>query len=131
MNIDKQTLESYYYKIKFLFKNINSIREHLDIIFVFGRTEENNNRDLFLEYANRTNLTPFKFVTIEFLYKDIIKFSSAHKGASSKKIKLANLELMAIKHSYSVLIFPESPGSFAELGFFSADESTREKILLT
>lgn len=49
---------------------------------------------------------------------------------SAKKIELANLESEAIHNAYTILLFPESPGSFAELGFFSAIKKTRDKILV-
>lgn len=128
--IKKIQLEQFYNQINFLFKKINRVRSHLDIIFVFGGTNEDNKRDIFLDYVKNYNTTPFMFVTIEELFKDIIKFSKKRKGVGAKKIELAKLELESINNAYSILIFPESPGSYAELGFFSFSEITREKIIV-
>lgn len=128
--IKKTRLEQLYNEINFLFKKINSIRSHLDIIFVFGGVHEDNKRDVFLDYVKENNTTPFMFVTIEELFNDIIKFSKKRKGVGAKKIELAKLELESINNAYSILIFPESPGSYAELGFFSFSEITREKIIV-
>lgn len=130
MYVTKEILYNYYDKLEFIFKNITEIRKHLDTIFVFGGAHENNSRDKFLNYIQTNNHTPFQFITIEELYKDIVKYSALKKGVSSKKIDLANLELESIENAYSILLFPESPGSFAELGFFSAKNNTREKILV-
>ncbi|PUE63629.1 retron St85 family effector protein [Arcobacter caeni] len=128
--IPNKILLEYYNEIDSIFKKIKSYRKHLDVIFVFGGAEDGYTRNKFLNYVETNNLTPFNFITIESLYKDIVNFSKTHKTISAKKIKLANLELEAINNAYSILLFPESPGSFAELGFFSADEKTREKILV-
>jgi hypothetical protein len=128
--VKKEILIEYYDKLEFIFKNITEIRKHLDTIFVFGGAHKDNSRDKFLHFIQKNNHTPFHFITIEELYKDIVKYSALNKGVSSKKIDLANLELEAIENAYSILLFPESPGSFAELGFFSAKNNTREKILV-
>lgn len=128
--INKAKLQEFYKRISFLFKKIDTVRSHLDIIFVFGGIHQGNARNLFLDYAKSNNNTPFKFMIIEDLFKDIVKFSGKKKGVSAKKIELAKLELESINNAYSILIFPESPGSYAELGFFSFSETTREKILV-
>lgn len=155
-NIKDDELINLYKKIDFIFKRIESIREHLDIIFVFGRapfnitsnqkksswnerikkvfcsykTEQNSIRTNFMNFVNRDNNTQFRFVTIETLYDDLSQHAPL-KGVKSKKIKLAELELNAIRNAYSVLIFPESPGSFAELGYFAAKEETRDRIVVS
>lgn len=128
--IDNKTLIKYYKKIDFLFKKIELGRAHLDVIFVFGSANKIHSREKFLHHVQTNNQTPFNFITIEQLYADIVMFSKVHKGVSAKRIELAHLELEAINHAYSILLFPESPGSFAELGFFSASKETRNKILI-
>ncbi len=129
--IDDDELKSYFLDIEFIFNNINLIREHLDIIFVFGSApSETSGRTLFMNYIEEEK-TPFQFVTIERLYNDLRTFAFKSKGASSEKIKLAELEYIAIKNAFSILIFPESPGSYAELGYFSAKEDTRKKIIVS
>ena len=130
--ISDDELVNYFSKISFVFNNIDLIREHLDIIFVFGSNDNspNSGRSLFMSYINEKN-TPFKFITIEKLYKDLRTFAFKRRGITSEKIKLAHLEYIAIKNAFSILIFPESPGSFAELGYFSAKEDTRKKIIVS
>ncbi len=129
--IDDGELTKYYSNISFIFKNIKLIREHLDIIFVFGSApSDKSGRTLFMRYIEDKK-TPFNFVTIEKLYEDLRTHAFTKKGASLEKIKLAELEYKAIKNAFSVLIFPESPGSYAELGYFSAREDTRKKIIVS
>ncbi len=129
--IDGDELKSYFLDIEFIFNNINLIREHLDIIFVFGSApSETSGRTLFMNYIEKEK-TPFQFVTIEKLYTDLRTYAFKSRGAGSEKIKLAELEYIAIKNAFSVLIFPESPGSYAELGYFSAKEDTRKKIIVS
>lgn len=133
--ISDNQLKEYFSNINFIFKHITHIREHLDIIFVFGRNTEPQDtpsgRTIFLDFTENRTETPFKFITIETLYTDLRRNAFKLKGVQSEKIHLAELESIAIKNAFSVLIFPESPGSFAELGFFSADKETRQKIVVS
>jgi hypothetical protein len=163
--IQNDELEDYFSKIKFVFKNITHTREHLDIIFVFGKNDSLSpkkegsvktqvfsyiknklcfskdhslsqkkivsGRTQFFNYLKTKKETHFNFITIENLYKDLREHAFTSKGVQLEKIKLAELEYIAIKNASSVLIFPESPGSFAELGYFSAREETRQKIVVS
>ena len=130
--IGDEELKKYFSNISFIFNNIKLIREHLDIIFVFGSVDKKSSgRSLFMDFIENKQNTPFNFVTIESLYSDLREYAFKEKGAKLEKIKLAELEYMAIKNAFSVLIFPESPGSFAELGYFSAREDTRKKIIVS
>lgn len=132
-NISDTELRLLYSKINFIFNNISEIREHLDVIFIFGK-EENEDKTP----TNRKNLKDFiekkqtnlKVLTIEELYTDLRKYVFTAKGPKKSFIQIAKLELMVIKNSFSMIIFPESPGSFAELGYFCAKDETREKILV-
>ncbi len=130
--IGDEELKKYFSNISFIFNNIKLIREYLDIIFVFGSVDKKSSgRSLFMDFIENKQNTPFNFVTIESLYSDLREYAFKEKGAKLEKIKLAELEYMAIKNAFSVLIFPESPGSFAELGYFSAREDTRKKIIVS
>ena len=132
INLSDKELKKLYDSISFVFKNITYLREHLDIIFVFGKyATDDSIRTRFMNFIEANNTTQFNFITIETLYNDLVKFASHRKGISAKKIDLADLELSAIENAYSILIFPESPGSFAELGYFSAIERIREKIIVS
>jgi len=132
INIKDKELKKLYGTVDFIFKKITHVREHLDIIFVFGKyATDDSIRTTFMNFIAANNTTQFQFITIETLYEDLVKYASPKKGVYAKKIALANLELNAIENAYSILIFPESPGSFAELGYFSAIDSTREKIIVS
>lgn len=132
INITDKDLRELYDNIDFIFKGITHLREHLDIIFVFGKyAADDSIRTTFMNFIETQNTTQFHFITIEKLYDDLVMFASPKKGVHAKKIDLANLELNAIENAYSILIFPESPGSFAELGYFSAIKRTREKIIVS
>ncbi|MDD5400928.1 MAG: retron St85 family effector protein [Sulfurimonas sp.] len=114
----------------FIFKAPKSLKEHLEIVFVFGGTSKNlqdTTREQFLSYAISCD-TPFKFITIEAIYNDLKEFSNIGHGITAKRTALVELELYAIKQSYSLVIFPESVGSYAELGYFTAIPETKAKI---
>ena len=128
--IRNNLLQTYFDSIEPIFKKIKLFRKHLDVVFVFGGASSTSYRTKFLKYSKSTKLSIFKFITIESLYDDILEFSNIHKGVSAKKIQLANLEYEAINNAYSILLFPESFGSCAELGYFSFSEKSRDKILV-
>ena len=117
-------------ELNFVFKARKSLKEHLEIVFVFGGTSKTpygSAREQFLSYAANCD-TPFKFITIESIYDDLKKFSNIGQGITTKRTALVELELYAIKQSYSLVIFPESVGSYTELGYFTAIPETKEKI---
>lgn len=141
----KERLEEY----EFIFKNVKEMQKHLEVIFVFGKAGTNpsdsnwakfknfvfrkegtnpsdSHRAKFLNFAQQQD-TPFTFLTIETLYDDL-KMFSGRNGISAKRTALVDLELRAIKQAYSLVIFPESVGSYAELGYFTAIEETQHKI---
>lgn len=153
MNIKDAKLIELYKDIKFIFSNITHLREHLDIVFVFGQESKvlpskdklslkekikekicnkkntTSSREDFLDHVKEEN-NQFQFLTIESLYKDLRKYVFNQKGVKTKLIQIAQLELMAIQNASAILIFPESPGSFTELGYFAAKDETRDKILI-
>lgn len=128
--IKNSLLQTYYDNIESIFKKIKLFRKHLDVVFVFGSASSTSYRTKFLKYSESSGLSIFKFITIESLYEDILEFSSKHKGVSARKIELAKLEYEAINNAYSILLFPESFGSCAELGYFSFSEKSRDKIIV-
>ncbi|QOP43748.1 hypothetical protein FJR45_07210 [Sulfurimonas sediminis] len=85
-------------------------------------------REQFIEYIDSGISSKFKFVTIEAIYDDLKNFSALKKGVKAKRTALVELELNAIKQAYSLIIFPESVGSYTELGYFTAIDETKEKI---
>ena len=121
--------KKYLTSILFAFEKPHNIRPHLEVVFVFGSADSDSQskRKKFLSFVDKKN-TQFNFITIESIYEDLKKYGSHTQGVSAKRIPLVELELLAIRYSYSLIIFPESIGSFAELGYFTAIEDTREKI---
>lgn len=116
----------------FYFQSFKSIQEYLEIVFVFGGTSisefPQTIREQFIEYIDSGISSKFKFVTIEAIYDDLKNFSALKKGVKAKRTALVELELNAIKQAYSLIIFPESVGSYTELGYFTAIDETKEKI---
>ncbi len=142
--------------ISFKFSKISKIQKYLDVVFVFGsaddtiRVSEKTNkfygcivkffpklaptkktyssqRKQFLKYTQEEK-PHLNFVTIEKLYEDLKKYGSNLNGIDARRTKLVELELKAIEQSYSLIVFPESVGSYAELGYFTALEHTLKKI---
>lgn len=121
-NFLKQT----YKPIEDIFKNITQITEELNIVFVFGSASKKSIRNLFIDYTRKLS-SKLIYITIEDLTRDL-KENVLQKGIKQELIKLIDLEYKVINLSYCVVIFPESPGSFAELGFFSKERDTKQKI---
>lgn len=119
-------------EFNFYFKSFQSIQEYLEIIFVFGGKSLPNSpqtiREKFISYIESGISSKFKFVTIEAIYDDLKAFSKVKRGVRAKRTALVELELNAIKQAYSLIIFPESVGSYTELGYFTAIDETKEKI---
>jgi len=117
-------------KFKFLFEKPKSIQQYLEVVFVFGSADpdpEKSKRSKFLSYVNDIE-TPFNFITIEELYDDLKYYSFNGNPVTARRTALVELELQAIEQAYSLVIFPESIGSYAELGYFTAIEETQTKI---
>lgn len=128
--IKTELLIQYYENIDSIFNKIKSYRKHLDIVFIFGSASTNSYRNKFIEYTKLSESQVFKYITIEDIYKDILYFYPQYRGVGAKKIELANLEHEAINNAYSILLFPESFGSCAELGYFSFTEKSRDKMII-
>ena len=127
--MQKEQLEELYNKIRFIFNKEKSIKRNLDVVFVFGGTEKDCYRNIFLDTCKETK-HPFNFLKIEKLYEDLKEYSNYKNDPLSNFLNIPKIESLSLKVSYAVLIFPESPGSFAELGFFSAKKNFRKKILI-
>ena len=84
-------------------------------------------RNHFLGYTDQKK-SNLKFVTIEKLFNDLKEFGANLKGVDAKRTRLVELERKAIEQAHSLIIFPESVGSYAELGYFTAFEESKKKI---
>lgn len=94
-----------------------------NIIFVCGGDEENHLRPKFIEYmqAEMPGYRPFR---PEAAQKDY--FEQDHEDT----LNLSNFEELVSDLSLGIILFAESPGSYAETGLFSALENARRKTLV-
>ncbi len=84
-----------------------------NIIFVCGGSiQENSFREGFLNYA-KNELETFRIFLAEDAAQDFIDFDKP------QFLELADFEKLIAEIADTIIIFPESPGSFAEIGFFS------------
>lgn len=98
-------------------------RSDRHIVFVCGGdTKQVNVRSRFLEYAG-IHLPHIRILLAEDAYRDLIA------GARQQFVNLAVFEDLLADISDCVVLFPESPGSFAELGFFAASPRIASKVL--
>ena len=93
------------------------------IVFVCGGTKRTAFRSRFLTYARKHN--PGLRI---FLAEEAVNNLLSHN--KPEFINLAQFEDLVASLFDSILIFPESPGSIAELGFFSNSERLQQKILI-
>ena len=119
-------LQNTYKPLEDIFNKINKTTEDLNVVFVFGSASKESVRNLFIKYLKKSP-HDLIYITIEELTQDL-KENVLKPGVQQELIKLIELEYKVINLSYCVLIFPESPGSFAELGFFSKEIKTKQKI---
>ena len=80
-------------------------------------------REKFLTYS-KTELTHLRIFLAEIAQKDYVQ----HPDPEFHNV--AEFEDIMAEVSACVIIFPESPGSFAELGYFSKSEKLRKKMLI-
>lgn len=96
------------------------------IVFVCGGNDKRKKRavrTLFLGYAKRC-LRHFRVFLAENAAKDLLSHSKP------RFLNVAQFEDLIAEVADCVLIFPESPGSVAELAYFSRDPRIRDKILV-
>ena len=94
-----------------------------NIIFVCGGDEETHLRPKFIEYmqAKMPGYRPFR---PEAAQKDY--FEQDHEDT----LNLSQFEELVSDLSLGIVLFAESPGSYAETGLFSALENARRKTLV-
>ncbi len=92
------------------------------IVFVCGGNETGHARTRFLEVA-QSKLNEYDLFTPESALKN-------QWQTSDGPFELTEFEEFVAEVSFAIVIFPESPGSFCETGYFSAKESIVKKTLL-
>ena len=99
------------------------VQNQSNLVFVCGGNDADCMRRKFFEYF-KSNLADHEFFEPEFAMKSY--FSSE----DIEPFNIAEFEEIVAKLSHCIVIFPEAPGSFAELGYFSTNEIIRRKIIL-
>lgn len=95
------------------------------IIFVCGGSIKNYSRSArkkFLKYAKK-NLSDFRIFLAETASKDLTNYDKP------KFINIAEFESLVTNIADCIILFPESPGSIAEMGFF-ANSKACENLLI-
>jgi hypothetical protein len=93
-----------------------------NIIFVCGGNDDNSMRSRFMIEA-RPHLLNFR------LFKPEDAVSHDFLDRPARRIDLSSFENLIAKLAICTVIFPEAPGSFAELGLFSEWSEVRERLL--
>lgn len=94
-----------------------------NIIFVCGGDEAQHLRPKFIEFM-RTDMRGYRPFRPEAAQKDY--FEQDHEDT----LNLSNFEELVSSLSLGIVLFAESPGSYAETGLFSALENARRKTLV-
>lgn len=94
-------------------------------VFVCGGHAENkkNNRSKFLDFSKNHN-SKYEFILAEYA------FNRLKANDSYEFVNIAQFEEVIAQVSSCILIFPESPGSFAEVGYFSSSPEIRKNTLI-
>ncbi len=95
-----------------------------NIVFVCGGNDATHMRILFREYC-RNHKPNYQIFLPEYAIKNY--FSEVTNG----QFDIADFEKLIGELSHAIVVFPEAPGSFAEIGYFSAVEELRNKIVLS
>ena len=108
-----------------LFKSDNCfIKNNSNVVFVCGGSVDGDTmRAKFCRYANK-NISNVRIFLAETAQKDYV----LHDDPEFHNV--AEFEEIIAELSKCVVIFPESPGSFAELGYFSRNDDLRKKLLI-
>ncbi|KAB7739266.1 hypothetical protein F2P47_12555 [Parvibaculum sedimenti] len=106
------------------FTNGNTfVQRNSHIVFVCGGSAAKDMRPRFLSYATE-ELPHLRTFLAEVAQKDYI----THPEPAFHNI--AEFEDIIGEVSDCVVLFPESPGSYAELGYFAKNEELRKKLLV-
>ncbi len=106
-----------------LLKNGFNILNQSNIVFVCGGNDPDHMRTLF-EAEFEKILPEYEFFKPEFAMENYFSFGD------TEPFDIADFEEMVADLSIAIVLFPEAPGSFAELGYFSGQDSLSEKTVL-
>lgn len=106
-----------------LIKSGYSVNRQSNIIFVCGGSKSTDMRKKFQKEFSSL-LPDYDFFEPEFAMK------SYFNSGDDRPFDITDFEELIANLSHSIVLFPEAPGSFAELGYFSAIEAIGKKTLL-
>ncbi|UZD90321.1 retron St85 family effector protein [Cognatishimia activa] len=106
-----------------LLKNGFSILRQSNIVFVCGGNEDEDMRRQF-QKKFAALLPEHEFFEPEFAMLDYFSMGD------TEPFDIADFEKLIGDLSLAIVLFPEAPGSFAELGYFSGQEDLVKKIVL-
>lgn len=106
-----------------LIKNGFNIINRSNIVFVCGGIKPTDMRSQF-EDAFKELLADYEFFKPEFAIDNYFSLGD------TKPFDIADFETMVADLSIAIVLFPEAPGSFAELGYFSGQDTLVAKTVL-
>lgn len=106
-----------------LIKSGYSVKRQSNIVFVCGGNNATDMRKKFQEKFSDL-LPKHDFFEPEFAMKNYFN------SGDDEPFDISDFEELVASLSHSIVLFPEAPGSFAELGYFSATENIAKKTLL-
>lgn len=106
-----------------LLRNGFSIIKESNIVFVCGGNGSDDMRTKFEEVFEKI-LPDYEFFKPEFAMENYFTYSDKNP------FDIADFEALVAELSIAIVIFPEAPGSFAELGYFSGQNKLASKTLL-
>ncbi|MGH9831073.1 MAG: retron St85 family effector protein, partial [Blastocatellia bacterium] len=113
-------------RVALLFKSERIyIRQNSHIVFVCGgrTTNKKTMRRRFLDYSN-SSLPNHRIFLAEVADKDLVSHSEP------EIFSVAEFETLISQVSDCIILFPESPGSFAELGYFANNPEITKRLLV-
>lgn len=106
-----------------LLKNGYNILHQSNIVFVCGGNDPDHMRTKF-EADFKDLLPDYEFFKPEFAMENYFSFGDI------EPFDIADFETMVAELSIAIVLFPEAPGSFAELGYFSGQDALSRKVVL-
>lgn len=106
-----------------LLKDGYNILNQSNVVFVCGGNRPDDMRNQF-EEAFPQLLPDYEFFKPEFAMENYFSFGD------TEPFDIADFETMVADLSIAIVLFPEAPGSFAELGYFSGQDNLARKTVL-
>lgn len=106
-----------------LLKNGYSIINQTNIVFVCGGNKPTQMRSQFMKVFDEL-LPAYEYFMPEFAMENYFSYGD------TEPFDIADFEGLVAELSIAIVLFPEAPGSFAELGYFSGQEALAAKTVL-